>query len=280
MMIKFTLLCLISISCADAHPFGGPSREILQSAEPVDVSGSAAEEQASFWGWSLSGGADDTGNADSDVFVAGVDADLADNATSISIALKTDTVENATQIITTTGALGLEEKKDQARDKKGVDILMVDTTTVSPRTSTLLNLINASRKMMEESSTPAPTMTVPIVVMMSTTFAPTTQAPTTAEPTVSYEEIVAHESSLLTDKPKTSTPSSSSFAPSTSSSTTPASKIVPFSSTTNISAASIVGTPQPVGGNPTGTPSTGGNAASTLLASSMLAVVAALCLCL
>jgi len=147
-MIKFTLLCLISIACADAHPFGGPSREILQSAEPVDISNALPEEQASFWGWSQSGGSDDTGNADSDAVVADVDDILADNSTSLSIALKNDTVENATQIITTTGSSDIifEEKKEQARDKKGVDILMVDTTTVSPRTSTLLNLIKASPK--------------------------------------------------------------------------------------------------------------------------------------
>lgn len=214
------------------------------------------------------------------------------NTTTMSVDATNET--EASTFATNTDDLATTTKS--MADKKGIDVITfyddAATTTRKPRpTSRLIELLTSTasimdgsdmKKMEDEPATVSPSvkMTTPIVMMMMSTESATemltsTQAPT-AEPTVAEAEILAHDSSIVQDAPMTTTQSKTS--------TTTTSTRRPSSSSTTqdvrpASAANVVATEQPMG-DATVLPKAGGNAAGAIFASSLLAIVVALCICL
>jgi len=265
MKLQALTLSLVLISLTDALPYvGRPSREILQVPESVDIGPAAPAEQAAalsdFWEVLI-------GKDENDASVDGEhmhhEAVESENATTMSIVMNSTEVNTTSMMseekATTTTFASME---DVPTNKKGIDIVLADpaTTTFTP-SSTLLNLIMATST---ESKTSAP-----IAARMTTP-----EALLTVEPTVSLASMLAHSGDFANET--TSTTTSTTMKP-TSPSTTAKPKTTAASTTAALPSGATSLPSQPIkledgSGN--------GNAASAMAASSLLAIVAALCFCL
>jgi len=260
MKLQALTLSLVLISLTDALPYvGRPSREILQVPESVDIGPAAPAEQAAalsdFWEVLI-------GKDENDASVDGEhmhhEAVESENATAMSIVMNSTEVNTTLMIseekATTTTFASME---DVPTNKKGIDIVMA--TTFAP-SSTLLNLIMATST---ESKTSAP-----IAARMTTP-----EALLTVEPTVSLASMLAHSGDFANE---TTSTTSTTMKP-TSPSTTAKPKTTAASTTAALPSGATSLPSQPIkledgSGN--------GNAASAMAASSLLAIVAALCFCL